>query len=111
MCSGKRWSVSAGSMQRLGSEHPWGSSEVMRGSQGGGACLEELQDSANVVKATSAAIEHQFTRTPDGFMSLMGRLTAFGSNTTMALVEHGALLGPRHSDMGSRRTHFHRLAT
>ena len=24
MCSGKCWSVSAGSMQHLGSEHPWG---------------------------------------------------------------------------------------
>ena len=29
--------------------------EVMRGSQGGGVCLEELEGSANVVKATSAA--------------------------------------------------------
>jgi hypothetical protein len=31
------------------------SSEVMRGSQGGGACLEELEGSANVVKAASVA--------------------------------------------------------
>ena len=34
-------------------------------------------------------------------MSLIGRLTAFVSDTTMALVEHGALLGPRQSDIGN----------
>lgn len=31
-------------------------------------------------------IEHQFTRSADGFVSLMGKLTAFVSYTTMALV-------------------------
>ena len=32
---------------------------------------------------------------------MMGRLTALVSDTTMALVEHGALLGSRQSDMGN----------
>lgn len=49
---------------------------MKRGNQGGCACPEELEGSANVVKATSAAIEHQFTR-PDGYVSLIGWLTAF----------------------------------
>jgi len=31
----------------------------------------------------------------------MGWLTAFMSNTTMALVEDGTLLGPRRFDMGN----------
>ena len=54
MCSGKCWSVSAGLMQHLGSEQLG----VIGGderSQGGGACLEELEGSANVVKAASVA--------------------------------------------------------
>ena len=34
-------------------------------------------------------------------MSLIGWLTALVSDTTMALVEHGAFLGPRESDMGN----------
>ncbi len=33
-------------------------------------------------------------------MRLMGRLTAFARDTTMALVEDGALLGSRQLDMG-----------
>ena len=48
-------------------------------------------------------IERPFTTPPDGFVSLMGRLTAFVSNTTMALVEDGALLGSRQLDMGNSR--------
>ena len=70
------------------------------GNQGGGACLEELEGSAYVVKATSAAIEHILTTTTDGFVSLMGRLTASVSDTTMALVEDGEALWSRPSDMG-----------
>ncbi len=38
---------------------------------------------------------------PDGFVSLMGRLTVFVSNNTMALVEDGEVLGPMHLDMGN----------
>ena len=34
-------------------------------------------------------------------MSLIGWLTAFVSDTTMALVEDGALLGSRQLDMGN----------
>ena len=34
-------------------------------------------------------------------MCLMGMLTAFVSNTTTALVEHGALPGSRQLDMGN----------
>ena len=74
---------------------------MKRGNQGGGACLEEFEGDANVVKATSAAIEHKFTPPPDGFVSLMGRLTAFVSETTMALVENGEVLGSRQLDMGN----------
>ena len=70
---------------------------MKRSNQGGEACLEEFEGSANVVKATSAAIEHQFTTTPDGFVSLM----AFVSNTPMALVEDGEVLGSRQLDMGN----------
>ena len=46
-------------------------------------------------------IESEFTTTPDGFVSLMGRLTAFVINTTMALVEDGDVLGSRQLDMGN----------
>ena len=46
-------------------------------------------------------IERQFTTPRDGFVSLMGRLTASVSDTTMALVEDGALLGSRELDMGN----------
>ena len=35
-----------------------------------------------------------FTTPPDGFVSLMGRLTAVVSETTMALVGYGEVLGP-----------------
>ena len=72
-----------------------------RGNQGRGACLGEFEGSANVVNATSAAIERQFTTTPDGLVSSMGRLTAFVSDTAMALVGDGALLGSRQLDMGN----------
>ena len=42
---------------------------------------------ANVVKGTSAAFEHQFTTTPDGFVSLMGwyHLAALPPNYTGAI--------------------------
>ncbi len=36
-------------------------------------------------------------------MNLIGWLTALVSDTTMALVEHSVLLGPRHSDMRNPR--------
>ena len=72
-----------------------------RRNQGRGACLEELEEGAKVVKATSAGIEHQFTTMPDGFVSLMGNLTGFVSNTTMAPVEDGEVLGSRQHDMGN----------
>ena len=55
---------------------------------------------ANVVKATSAAIELQFTP-PDGFVSLMGRLTAFVGETTMAFAEDGEVPGSRQRDMAN----------
>ncbi len=74
---------------------------MKRGNQGGGACLEGFEGGANVAKATSAAIEHEFTTPPDGFVSLMGSLMAFVSDTTMALVEIGAALGSRQLDMGN----------
>ncbi len=64
-------------------------------------CLEDLKGVQNVVKATSVVIEHQFTTPPDGFVTAMGRLTAFVSNTTMALVEDGEVLGTRQLDMGN----------
>ena len=63
--------------------------------------LEEFKWGTTVVKATSAAIEHQFTPPTDGFVRLMGRLTAFVSETTMALVEDGVLPGSRQLDMGN----------
>ncbi len=77
------------------------SSEVKRGNQGRGACLEEFEGSANVVKATPLPIERQFTTPPDGFVSLIGWLTAFVSDTRMALVEDGEMLGSRQLDMGN----------
>ena len=40
------------------------------------------------------------TTLTDGHVSLNGRLTAFVSDTTMALVEDGAQPGPREHDMG-----------
>ncbi len=42
-----------------------------------------------------------FTTTPDGFVSLIGWLTAFVSDTTMALVEDGEMLGSRQLAMGN----------
>ena len=45
--------------------------------------------------------ERQFTMRPDGFVSLIGWLTVFVRETTMALVEHGALSGSRQLDMGN----------
>ena len=63
--------------------------------------MGEFEGSANLVKAPPLPIERQFTTTPDGFVSLLGRLTAFVSDTTMALVEDGALLGSRQLDMGN----------
>jgi len=46
--------------------------------------------------------ERQFTTiTGDGFVRAMGWLTVFMSNTTMALVQYGTLLGPRRFDMGN----------
>ena len=50
---------------------------------------------AHVAKANSAAIEHEFTMPPDGFVSSMERLTAFVCNTTMPRDEHGEVLGSK----------------
>jgi len=74
---------------------------VKRGNQGGGACLEGFEGGANVAKATSAAIEHEFTTPTDGFVSLIGWLTASVSGTTIALVEDGEVLGSRQLGMGN----------
>ena len=71
---------------------------MKRSNQGRGACLEEIEGIAIV---RPLPIQHQFRPPPDGFVSLMGRLTAFVSNTTMALVEDGASLGSRQLDMGN----------
>ena len=46
-------------------------------------------------------IERQFTTPRDGFVNLIGWLTAFVSDTTKALVEYGTLLGSRQLDMGN----------
>jgi len=73
----------------------------MRSGQGGGACLEELEGSANVVKAASVAwrpLTHDAKR---WFCELDWMLTAFVSDTTMALVEDGEVLGSRQLDMGN----------
>ena len=73
----------------------------MRGSQGEGACLEELEGSANVVKAASVAwrpLTHDAERC---FVSLIGWLTAFVTDAVIALVEHGALPGSRQLDMAN----------
>ena len=54
-----------------------------------------------MVKAASVAwrpLTHDAER---WFVSLMGTLTAFMSDTTMALVEDGRLLGTRQLDMGN----------
>ena len=37
----------------------------------------------------------------DGLVSLIGRLTAFVSDTTIVFVEHGALPGSRKLDVGA----------
>ena len=42
-----------------------------------------------------------FTAPTGGFVIIKGRLTAFVSDTTMAVVEDVALLGSRQSDMGN----------
>ena len=47
------------------------------------------------------AIPHQFTLPPHGFVSSIGRLTAFVSNTTILLVEDGEVLGTSRSEMGN----------
>ena len=48
-----------------------------------------------------ARSEERYTAAPDGFVSLMGRLTASVSGSTMALVDDGALIGSRQFDMGN----------
>jgi len=60
--------------------------------------LERLVDRlrcAWVEYGPSAAltIEHQVTKTTDGFGSLIGKLRAFVSNITMTPVEDGEVLG------------------
>ena len=61
------------------------------GNRAGGACLEELERSASVAKATSAAHRTPVTTPTDGTVSLIGWLTTSVTDTTMALVGHGAL--------------------
>ena len=80
---------------------------MKRGNQGRGACLEEFEGGANVAKATSAATERQFTTTPDGLVSLVGRLTAFASKTMLALIENGASLRSSQLDMGNSGLRYH----
>ena len=71
-------------------------------SASGSAALTKLPTAAALmVKATSAAIERQFFTLPDGFLSLMGRLTAFVSINTMALVEDAEVFGSRQLDTGN----------
>ncbi len=57
-------------------------------------CLEQFEWSANVLRAASVALR---TLTHDAERWLW--LTGLESDTTMALVEHGPLLGPRQLDM------------
>ncbi len=64
-------------------------------------CLEGFEGGANVAKAASSAIKHEFTTTPDGSASLTGRLTAFVGNITMAHVEDSQVLASRQLDMGN----------
>ena len=49
----------------------------------------------------SLSTEHESMAPPDGFLSLMGRLTGFLSNTTTALVDDSEVLGARHLEMGN----------
>ena len=47
-------------------------------------------------------LTNRIAATPtDGLVSLMGSLTAFVSETTMALIEDSASLGSRQIDMGN----------
>ena len=54
-----------------------------------------------MVKAASVAWRPLTYDAERWFVSLMGTLTAFVSDTTMALVEEGRLLGTRQLDMGN----------
>ncbi len=74
---------------------------MKRGNQGRGACLGEFEGSANVVTATSAAHRTPVHDDAGWFCELMGRLPAFVSNTTMALVEDGVSVGSTQLDMGN----------
>ena len=67
----------------------------------GGACLDELEGSANVVKATSVAHRTPVHDAARWFCEFDGGFTASVSNTTMALVEDGEVLGPSQLDMGN----------
>ena len=76
----------------------WGS----KSSQGRGACLEELEGSANVVKAA-------FVVPPDANLSRqqvaqwrgLGSLIWFPSVVTIITVKHGAGFGHPQFDMGN----------
>lgn len=61
------------------------------GSQGGGVCPDELEGSENVVKAAPLPGERQSATPRHALVSFIGWLTALVSDTTTALVEHGAL--------------------
>ena len=63
--------------------------------------MEELEGSANVVEAAFVAWRSLTHDAERWFVSFIGWLTAFVSDTTMALVEHGALPGSRQLDMGN----------
>ena len=56
---------------------------------------------AAVAALTPDDVEVDIWDERDGFVSSMGWLTAFVSDSTMALVEDGTLLRPRQFDMGN----------
>ena len=70
-------------------------SGAMESDRGGDACLEEFDGRANVAKATSVALRAVTKKPRCGSVSSMNWLTAFTSDITVALVEDGALFGPK----------------
>ncbi len=73
----------------------------MRVASWGGAWLEELEGSPYVVKAASVAWRLLTNDSERWFCELDWNVPGLVSDTTMALVEDGALLWPRQSDMGN----------
>jgi hypothetical protein len=58
----------------------------------------ELEWSANVERAASVTGSRQFKMPTDGFVSVMGCLTAFVNDTTMAPVKDDEVIGSRQAD-------------